>query len=77
MFSFVVGNNPPKDSTLVCKVCEIAPTCFNTCDARMYYSYSDNPKMNKAAIYFGVHAHLVAKDMYKDSVEKISGLIAK
>ena len=77
MFPFVVGEGPPKDSTLACKVCRTTPMCLSLCQARMYYSYSDDPKMSRATIHLGVHAHLVAKGMYRDSTEKISGLIAK
>jgi len=77
MFHFVVGDTPFKDSILVCKVYKTTPMSLNTCEVRIYYSYSDNIKMNRAIIHFGIHAHLIAKSMYKDFVEKISGFIAK
>jgi len=76
-FSFVVGVGPPKDSTLVYKVCRKQPVCLSKCDARIYYCYTDNPKMSRVAIHFGEHAHPVAKDMYRDSTQKICGLIAE
>jgi len=42
----------------------------------MYYSYNrGNLELNRIAIHFGDHAHFIVKDMYRDSVEKIYGLI--
>ena len=74
---FVVGIIPPKDCKLVCKVCKTIPRCLNTCDARIYYCYSENPNMTRAAIHLGKHFHLVAKGTYRDSAKEISELIAK
>lgn len=75
-FPFVVGDSPPNESTIVCKVCRHPPVCLDICDARIYYSYSMNPTMSRAAIHFGDHTHSVAKGMYRDSTAKIEGLIA-
>lgn len=77
VFPFAVGDTPPRDCTLVCKICKKSPTCLSTRDARMYYSYNGNDKMRRAAIHLGSHAHPVAKGMYRDSAEKICGLIAE
>ena len=73
---FVVGINLPKDCKLVCKVCKTIPRCLNTCDARIYYCYSENPDMTRAAIHLGKHSHPVAKGTYRDSAREISELIA-
>ena len=35
--AFVVGQGPPKYSTLVCKVCKEPPACLATCRAKIYY----------------------------------------
>jgi len=70
-FPFAAGNGPPKDGTLVCKVCKKQSLYLSKCNARIYYCSTDNPKMSRAAIHFGEHAHLVAKDMYRDSIQEI------
>jgi hypothetical protein len=72
---FAVGDGPPKDCTLVCKVCRKPPSCLSPCNARIYYAFSDNPDMTRAAIHFGDHNHPVAKGMYRDSSVEICGLI--
>jgi sulfatase maturation enzyme AslB (radical SAM superfamily) len=71
MFPFTTEGCPPKESTLVCKVCKIAPMCLGTCQARIYFVYTDNPEMSRAAIHFGEHGHLVAMGMYRDSTKMI------
>ena len=77
IFPFAIGIIPSKDCKLLCKVCKTIPTCLNTCDARIYYCYSENPNMTRAAIHLGKHSHLVAKGTYKDSAKEISELIAE
>ena len=77
IFPFAVGIILPKDCKLVCKVCKTIPTCLNTCDARIYYCYSENPNMTKAAIHLGKHSHPVAKGTCRDSAKEISELIAE
>ena len=76
-FPVVVGNSPRKDCTLVCKVCKKTPSCLQKCKGKIYYCYSENLQMTQAAIYLEVHAHPVAKGMYRDSTEKIYGLIVE
>jgi hypothetical protein len=34
---FNLGHSTLPDSTLVCKICKVPPTCVNFCDARIYY----------------------------------------
>ena len=74
---FLASGCPPKQSTLVCMVCKTPPTCLAACTARIYFAYSDNPKMTRAAIHLGQHGHPVARGMYRDSTEMICGLIAE
>jgi len=74
---FAVCSTPPRDCSLVCKVCKTILMCLKTCDSRIYYCYSDNPQMSRTAIYFGNHSHPIAKGMYKDSAQEINGLIAE
>ena len=77
IFPFAIRIIPPKDCKLVCKVCKKIPSCLNTCDARIYYCYSENPNMTRAAIHLGKHSHLVAKGTYRDSAKEISELIVE
>ena len=58
-------------------VYKMPPTCLGTCKARIYFAYSDNPEMTRAAIHLGDHGHPVARGMYRDSTEVICGLIAE
>ena len=74
---FTATRCPPKQSTLVCMVCKMPPTCASACTARIYFAYSDNPNMTRATIHLGHHAHPVARGMYRDSTEVICGLIAE
>ena len=74
---FTASGCPPKQSTLVYMVCKMPPTCPHACTARMYFAYSDNPNMTRAAIHLGHHCHLVARGMYRDSTKVICGLIAE
>ena len=53
------------------------PTCLGACKARIYFAYSENPEMTKAAIHLGHYGHSVARGMYRDSTEVICGLIAE
>ena len=74
---FTASGYRPKHSTLVCMVCKMPPTCLGACTARIYFTYSDNPEMTRAAIHLGHHGHPVARGMYRDSTEVICGLIAE
>ena len=74
---FTTSGCPPKQSTLFCMVCKMPPTCLAACKARIYFAYSDNPEMTRAAIHLGDHGHPVARGMYRDSTEVICGLIAE
>ena len=77
MIPFTASGCPPKQSTLVCMVCKMPPTCVGACKARIYFACSDNPKMTRAAIHLGDHGHPVARGMYRNSTEVICGLIAE
>jgi hypothetical protein len=56
---FNLGHSLPLDSTLVCKVCKVLPTCVNFCDARIYYVISKSD-MTRACIHLGMHHHPVS-----------------
>jgi len=46
-------------------------------DTRIYYFYTNNPKISRAAIHFGEHLHPIAKSMYRDSTQEICRLIVE
>jgi len=73
---FQVGEVPPKDSTVVCKICKFAPHSVSNCDARIYYVFSKKALMTKACIHLGNHIHHVALGTCRESLDTISGLIA-
>ena len=75
MIPFTAAGCPPKQSTLVCMVCKMPPTCLSACKARIYFAYSDNPEMTRAAIHLGDHGHPIARGAYRESTEMICGLI--
>jgi hypothetical protein len=72
--TFVVGQTPPTDSTLVCKVCKEPPTCIATCGAKIYYVAGKNNHI-RACIHIETHAHPVKVGDYRDAKAEISGLI--
>ena len=74
---FTASGYRPKHSTLVCMVCKMPPTCPCACTARIYFAYSDNPNMTRAAFHLGHHGHSIARVMYRDSTKVICGLIAE
>jgi len=73
---FYVGANPPKGSTLLCKICKYPLEYVGICDARIYYAFSDIALMTWACIHLGNHTHPVASGTSRESVDTISSLIA-
>jgi hypothetical protein len=72
--TFVVGQIPPTNSTLVCKVCKEPPTCIATYGAKIYY-VAGKIKHTRACIHIRTHAHPVNVGDYRDTKAEISGLI--
>lgn len=74
LHAFLVGQPPPPDSILVCKVCKEPPACIATCGAKIYYVVG---KLNqtRACIHIGTHDHLVKVGDYRDSKTEINSLI--
>jgi hypothetical protein len=72
---FKLGHLPPPDSTLVCKVCKVPPTCVNFCPGRIYYVLGKN-NMTRACIHLGMHNHPVSNGICQETLDTISGLIA-
>jgi hypothetical protein len=73
---FNLGHLPPPDSTLVCKVCKVPPTCVNFCDARIYYVLSKSD-MTRACIHLGMHNHPVSDGVCRETIDTISSLVAQ
>jgi hypothetical protein len=64
--TFVVGQTPPSDFTLVCKVCKEPPTCIATCGAKIYYVAEKN-NHTRACIHIRTHVHPVKVGDYRDT----------
>ena len=71
---FMVEESPPKNSTLVCKVCKEPPTCVNSCSAKIYYVHG-GPNVTRACIHLGHHKHPVKVGDYRDTKSKINTVI--
>jgi hypothetical protein len=72
--AFVVGEEAPKESTLVCKECKEPPVCVATCRARIFY-VSGKGNSTRACIHVGSHNHPVKVGDYRDIKVEISSLI--
>jgi hypothetical protein len=73
---FSMGGAPPKDSTLVCKICKEPPMCVRTCTAKIYYVHGD-PNMTRACIHLGQHQHPVKVGDYRDTKQRLNTLIGE
>jgi hypothetical protein len=73
---FKLGHLHPPDSTLVCKVCKVLPTCVNFCPGRIYYVLGKDD-MSRACIHLGMHNHPVSDGICRETLDTISGLIAQ
>ena len=74
--AFSVNLPPPKDSTVVCKVCKEPPACIATCGARIFY-VSGTVNQTRACIHLGTHDHPVKVGDYRDSKDEINSLISE
>jgi hypothetical protein len=73
---FNLGHSPSLDSTLICKVCKVLPTCVNFCDACIYYVRGKSD-MTRACIHLRMHDHPVFDGICQETLDTISGLIAQ
>jgi hypothetical protein len=73
---FKLGHSPPPDSTLVCKVCKVPPTCVNFCNAHIYYVLNKSD-MTRACIHLRMHKHPIFDGICQETLDTISGLIAQ
>ena len=74
---FVVEEGPPPKSTLACKVCHSPPMCLALCDARIYYVFSSNQDMTRAAIHTARHVHPVSDEVCLDSLDLMYDCVAQ
>ena len=72
--AFVVGQGPPRGSTVVCKVCKEPPSCLATCGAKIYY-VSGKRNRTRVCIHLGSHEHPVKVGDYRDTKVEINILI--
>ena len=73
---FSVGQQPPKDSTLVCRVCKEPPKCVKDCCGRIFYVHG-GANMTRACIHLGHHRHPVKVGDYRDTKLRINTLIGE
>ena len=71
---FAVGENPPSNSTLVCRICKSPPSCLDSCPCRMYYVVNKS-SLNRACIHVGTHQHPIAKGICRESVERVTKIV--
>ena len=74
---FTIGEGPPPKSTLACKVCHTSFLCLILYDARIYYVFSSNPNLTRAAIHTGRHVHLVFDGVCLDSLDLMYDCVAQ
>ena len=67
---------PPKDSTILCSICKVSPSCVALCSARIYYVVGSE-SMTRACIHFGIHAHPVKIGDYRDSIEHTTSFLSE
>ena len=73
--SFKLGHLPRLDSTIVCKVCKVAPICVNFCPRHIYYVLGKDD-MSRMRIHLGMHYYPISDGIYWETLDTIFGLIA-
>ena len=71
---FEVGSKPPAGSTVVCKSCNVPPTCVALCTAKIYYVIG-TPHMTRACVHLGSHDHPVKSGDHRDFIDLADSLI--
>jgi hypothetical protein len=71
---FEVGSKPPTGSTVVCKSCNVPPTCVAICTAKIYY-VTGTPHMTRACVHLGSHDHPVKAGDHRDFIDMTNNLI--
>ena len=71
---FEVGSKPPIGSTVVCKSCNVPPTCVVVCTTKIYYVIG-TPHMTRACVHLGSHNHPVKSGDHRDFIDLTDSLI--
>ena len=71
---FEVGSKPPTGSTVVCKSCNVPPSCVVVCPAKIYY-VTATPHMTRVCVHLGSHNHPVKSGDHQDFIDFIDNLI--
>ena len=74
---FDVGSKPPDGSIVVCKSCNVHPTCVAICPAKIYY-VTATPHMTRACMHFmhlRSHDHPVKSGDHRDFIDLTDSLI--
>ena len=73
---FDVDSPPPKNSTVLCKLCQTPPSCLNVCSAKIYYVLSP-PPMSRACVHIGTHKHPVKTGVDREADEQLTALLSE
>ena len=73
---FDVGSKPPTGSTVVCKSCNVPPTCVAVCPAKIYY-VTATPHMTRACVHLGSHDHPVKLGDHRHFIDLTDSLIGQ
>ena len=73
---FEVGSKPPTGSSVVCKSCNVPPTCVAVCPAKIYY-VTGTPRMTRACVHLGSHDHPVKAGDHRDFIDFTESLIGE
>ena len=71
---FEVGSKP--GSTVVCKSCNVPPTCVVVCPAKIYY-VTATPHMTRDCVHLGSHNNPVKSGYHRDFIELTNNLIGE
>jgi hypothetical protein len=71
---FEVGSKLSAGSTIVCKSCNVLPTCVALCTAKIYY-VTGTPHMTRACVHLGSHDHPVKYGNHRDFIDLADSLI--
>ena len=75
-FTFDVDVDPPKSSTVVCKVCKLPPSCIVACPIEIYYVLAKN-HMTRTCVHLGSHSHLVKIGISRETMERTRSLLGE
>jgi hypothetical protein len=71
---FEIRSKPPTRLTVVCKSCNVPPTCVAICTAKIYY-VTGTAHMTRVCVHLGSHDHPVKSGDHRDFIDLADSLI--